>query len=106
MVKKIASSIIVAATVTLGHSFARQAGRPSETMPHLERRGKVTQFVVDGHPFLILGGELHNSSSSSLAYLRGSLKRFMRRRGGVPSNGSWRCRSVLPWFAVSARNRP
>jgi len=70
MVKKIAPSIIVAAIVTFGHSFAQQAGRPSETMPHLERRGRVTQFVVDGHPFLILGGELHNSSSSSLAYLK------------------------------------
>jgi hypothetical protein len=38
--------------------------------PHLEKRGSATQLVVDGKPFLILGGELHNSSSSSLDYMK------------------------------------
>ncbi len=38
-------------------------------IPRLERRGRTTQLIVDGKPFLILGGELHNSSSSSLAYM-------------------------------------
>jgi hypothetical protein len=37
--------------------------------PHLERRGRATQLIVDGKPFLVLGGELHNSSSSDLAYM-------------------------------------
>lgn len=39
-------------------------------VPHLERRGAATQLVVDGKPFLVLGGELHNSSSSSIAYMK------------------------------------
>ncbi len=38
--------------------------------PHLEKRGAATQLIVDGKPFLILGGELHNSSSSSLDYMK------------------------------------
>ncbi|MGO9639985.1 MAG: DUF5597 domain-containing protein [Candidatus Acidiferrales bacterium] len=38
--------------------------------PHLEKRGSSTQLIVDGKPFLILGGELLNSSSSSLAYMK------------------------------------
>jgi beta-galactosidase GanA len=38
--------------------------------PHLEKRGAATQLIVDGQPFLILGGELHNSSSSSLDYMQ------------------------------------
>ncbi len=38
--------------------------------PHLEKRGAETQLIVDGKPFLILGGELHNSSSSSLEYMK------------------------------------
>jgi beta-galactosidase GanA len=38
--------------------------------PHLEKRGSATQLIVAGKPFLILGGELHNSSSSSLAYMK------------------------------------
>lgn len=30
----------------------------------------ATQLIVDGEPFLILGGELHNSSSSNLEYMK------------------------------------
>jgi beta-galactosidase GanA len=33
--------------------------------PHLEKRGRATQLVVNGQPFLILGGELGNSIASS-----------------------------------------
>jgi beta-galactosidase GanA len=39
-------------------------------IPHLEKRGRVTQLVVDDKPFLVLGGELHNSSSSSVDYMK------------------------------------
>ena len=39
-------------------------------VPHLEKRGAATQLIVDNKPFLILGGELHNSSSSSLDYMK------------------------------------
>jgi hypothetical protein len=37
--------------------------------PHLEKRGDVTQLIVDGKPYLALAGELHNSSASSLTYM-------------------------------------
>ena len=37
--------------------------------PHLEKRGPVTQLIVQGEPFLVLGSELHNSSASSPAYM-------------------------------------
>jgi len=40
------------------------------TAPHLRRQGSATQLVVDGAPFLIIGGELHNSTSSDLAALQ------------------------------------
>src|SRR5919199_6949172 len=40
-----------------------------ESTPHLRKQGSATQLVIDGRPFLIIGGELHNSSSSSLAYM-------------------------------------
>jgi beta-galactosidase GanA len=39
-------------------------------LPHLEKRGAATQLIVDGSPYLILGGELHNSSSSNLEYMK------------------------------------
>ena len=38
-------------------------------IPHLEKRGTATQLIVDGKPFLVLGGELHNSSSSNSEYV-------------------------------------
>jgi beta-galactosidase GanA len=38
--------------------------------PHLEKREAATQLIVDGQPFLMLSGELHNSSSSSLEYMK------------------------------------
>ena len=38
--------------------------------PHLEKHGDTQQLVVDGKPFLILGGELGNSSASSAEYMK------------------------------------
>jgi beta-galactosidase GanA len=38
--------------------------------PKLEKHGDTQQLLVDGKPFLILGGELGNSSASSAAYMR------------------------------------
>jgi hypothetical protein len=37
--------------------------------PHLEKRGGVTQLIVQGQPWLVLGCELGNSTSSSRAFL-------------------------------------
>ena len=39
--------------------------------PHLERRGHATQLIVDGKPFLILGGELGNSTASNGEAMKG-----------------------------------
>jgi beta-galactosidase GanA len=47
---------------------AKSAAPPG--IPHLERHGAATQLVVDGRPFLVLGGEVHNSSSSSVEYMK------------------------------------
>lgn len=41
----------------------------AQDLPQMKRNGKATQLMVDGKPFIILGGELHNSSSSNLTYL-------------------------------------
>jgi beta-galactosidase GanA len=49
--------------------IARLLSGAEASAPHLERIGEATQLVVDGKPFLILGAELHNSSSSSLDYM-------------------------------------
>ena len=56
--------ILITEWALLGHCAQRQA------IPHLRKRGTATQLIIDGKPFLILGGELGNSSSSSLDYMR------------------------------------
>lgn len=38
--------------------------------PHLEQRGAVTQLIVAGKPWLVLGCELGNSTSSSRTYMQ------------------------------------
>ncbi|MDR1407176.1 MAG: DUF5597 domain-containing protein [Tannerella sp.] len=38
-------------------------------IPRLQKQGTATQLIVDGKPFLVLGGELRNSSASSLSYM-------------------------------------
>ena len=45
------------------------ASANAATPPHLRKQGSATQLIVDDQPFLLLGGELHNSSASSLEYL-------------------------------------
>jgi len=37
--------------------------------PHLQRTEQRTQLIVDGKPLVLLSGEVHNSSASSLAYM-------------------------------------
>jgi beta-galactosidase GanA len=39
-------------------------------IPYLGKQGTVTRMMVDGKPFLMLAGELGNSSASSLDYMR------------------------------------
>ena len=48
----------------------------SNSLPHLEKKGDVTQLIVSGKPFLMLGGELHNSSTGGLEYMRPVWKRM------------------------------
>src|ERR1700729_3233514 len=61
--------------LTTGHSQSptldsvERHAEVAGSIPHLEKRGSATQLIVDGNPFLVLGGELHNSSSSSVAYM-------------------------------------
>jgi beta-galactosidase GanA len=48
----------------------------------LEKRGAITQLIIEGKPFLMLAGELHNSSSSSLEYM----KPLWPRLAAIPLN--------------------
>ena len=64
------SAAILASVILFNAALAQTSVESAFKPPHLENRGGVRQLIVDGKPFLILGGELHNSSSSSLAYMK------------------------------------
>ena len=63
LARRLVAGGVVVCSLALG-TFAQQ------NIPHLEKHGNVTQLMVDGKPFLILGGELLNSSSSSVSYMQ------------------------------------
>lgn len=48
-----------------------QSVRPqsASAIPHLRKQGTATQLIVHNKPFLMLGGELGNSSASDLKYM-------------------------------------
>jgi len=61
---------VVAALAVL--SLLTGASKP----PTLKRHGQSSQLIVDGKPFLILGGELSNSAASSAAYMASVWPKF------------------------------
>ena len=61
--------LLAGAVALLGFSMADAQSVSTSSVPHLEKRGKATQLIVDGRPFLMLAGELTNSASSSMEYM-------------------------------------
>jgi hypothetical protein len=49
---------------------ASNSGAQTSPLPQIRRNGAVRQLFVDGKPFLMLAGELHNSSASSVEYMK------------------------------------
>jgi beta-galactosidase GanA len=56
-------------TVIAITSSSVQIHAQQNRQPYLRKQGTATQLIVDDKPFLVLGGELGNSSSSSLEYM-------------------------------------
>jgi len=72
--------VVVVATTFLATPIAIYA--QDANLPHLEKRAGTTQLIVDGKPFVMLAGELFNSSSSSLEYM----KPLWPRLAAIPLN--------------------
>jgi hypothetical protein len=45
-------------------------GKSPAPLPQIKQNGAVKQMFVDGKPFIMLAGELHNSSASSAEYMK------------------------------------
>jgi Domain of unknown function (DUF5597)/Beta-galactosidase len=50
--------------------FSMAAICGAQSIAHLEKHGTTSQLIVDGQPFLVLGGELANTASSSTEYMK------------------------------------
>ena len=66
--KRVATLVIACALLLTGYIPIR--GAQQHRTPYLRQQGTATQLIVDDKPFLVLGGELGNSTSSSLEYMR------------------------------------
>jgi len=59
----------ITAVAILITGFMPVYGAQQRRIPYLRKQGTATQLVVDDKPFLVLAGELGNSTSSSLEYM-------------------------------------
>ena len=60
------STILLVTLLNIQVSFCQSQSQ----IPHLQKTGNTTQLIVDGKPFIILGGELGNSSASTIQYMQ------------------------------------
>ncbi|MAY75268.1 MAG: glycoside hydrolase family 42, partial [Phycisphaerae bacterium] len=68
-------AVLISFCLVFGAATATSTARGVKGPPRLEQRGKAKQLVVDGDPFLVVGGELGNSTASDLEYLADALDR-------------------------------
>jgi beta-galactosidase GanA len=65
---KWSSALVACLCVLVAHAGERNGD--TSTLPQLREQGEATRLIVDGAPFLMLAGELGNSTASDLDYLR------------------------------------
>ncbi|MFI5187680.1 MAG: DUF5597 domain-containing protein [Chitinophagales bacterium] len=62
----------------------------SKAIPHLEQQGAAMRLVVKGKPFLLISGELHNSTSGGFEYMRQAWKKLAAKNlNSVIATTSW-----------------
>ena len=76
MIKKLLSAIMLLSAVTLSTA--------AQDIPTLKKVGHSTCLIVDGKPLVMRSGELHNSTASSLDYMREN--RVMERMAAMNLN--------------------
>ena len=62
-------SVLVFPLYSYSQKKVQKLSSGQHQIPHLIKQGKTTQLIVDDKPFLILGGELGNSTFTSMEYM-------------------------------------
>ncbi len=74
-----------------GNNLSNQESQTYSTqIPLLKKQGTATQLIVGGKPFLLLSGELHNSTCGGFDYMRPVWKRLAKKNlNSVIATVSW-----------------
>ena len=100
---------ILARALLLAAALATAVPTQAEP-PHLRQQGSAKQLIVDGKPFLIIGGELSNSAASSEAWMAPHWPRLRAMRlNTVLAPASWELvepeEGRFDWSSVDAMLR-
>ncbi len=72
------------------YSISEEIPKKTQEIPHLEKHGSATQLVIEEKPFLMLSGELHNSSAGGFKYMRPIWKNMAKKNlNTVIASVSW-----------------
>jgi hypothetical protein len=87
-------SCLVSAVFNCSRTGNKNTNQESQThstqIPHLEKQGKAARLVVQGKPFLLLSGELHNSTCGGFDYMRPVWKGLAQKNlNSVIATVSW-----------------
>lgn len=66
-------------TLLFSVAFASPSFTQVNSIPRLEKQGDVIKLIVNDRPFLVLGGELHNSSTSGTTYMSPIWEKMRRK---------------------------
>ena len=84
------SLILFSCTQVKETNSARESKSFQKQIPHLEKQGAATRLSVDGKPFLMISGELHNSTCGGLESMRPVWKRMAEKNlNSVIATVSW-----------------
>jgi hypothetical protein len=71
-------------------NHSQRSADASVQIPHLEKQGTATRLVVHGKPFLLIAGELHNSTCGGFEYMRPVWKKMAAKNlNSVIATVSW-----------------
>ena len=70
--------------------YGQAETKTKNELPHLEKQGAAAHLVVNGKPFLLISGELHNSTCGGFEYMRPVWKKLAAKNlNSVIATVSW-----------------
>ncbi|MES1222654.1 MAG: DUF5597 domain-containing protein, partial [Bacteroidota bacterium] len=82
--------VITACNQNENNSSGNETKNSATQIPHLEKQGTASHLVVEGKPFLLISGELHNSTAGGFEYMRTVWERMAKKNlNSVIATVSW-----------------